>query len=174
MPELSVPMVSQTWSPPGTYWTLTQPVPLPMDMFPDLPVYEVATNQYLIDDRSVDYAALAAQQQAEMEAEGITNPPISTYSIDTNGLWIQVPTNSLATPHYFNVNVMNTIQGQPYDILTTPDLLASWSTELTVTGAVGNVTPVSLPMNGRTNLFVRARTSVSYSFYLKMFSTVTR
>jgi hypothetical protein len=166
-PELSVPQVSQTWSPPGTYWTLKQPVPLPMDMFPDLPVYEIATNQYLIDDRSVDYAALAAQQQAEMEAEGITNPPITTYSIDTNGLWIQVPTNSLATPHYFNVNVMNTIQEQPYDILTKADLLAStWATELTVTGAVGNITPVTIPMNNRTNLFVRARTSVSYSFYL--------
>ena len=61
---------------------------------------------------------------------------------------------------------MNTLQGQGYDILTTPDLLASWATELTVTGAVGNVTPVQLPMNNSTNLFVLARTSVDYSFYL--------
>jgi hypothetical protein len=146
-PELSVPQLSETWSPPGTYWALTQPAPLPMDRFPDLPVYEIATNQYVIDDRSVDYTALAEQYQAEMEAEGITNQTITTYSIDTNGLWIQVPTNGLATPGFFAVNVMNTIQGQPYDILTTPNLLGSWATELTVTGAVGNVTPVTLPIN---------------------------
>jgi hypothetical protein len=46
-PELSVPTVSQTWSPPGTYWTLKNGgAPLPVDMFPDLPVYETGTNQY--------------------------------------------------------------------------------------------------------------------------------
>ncbi len=61
---------------------------------------------------------------------------------------------------------MNTLQGQSYDILTTSDLLASWATELTVTGAVDNVTPVQVPMNGRTNLFVWARLATAYSFYI--------
>jgi len=168
-PALSVPEVSnQASHAPGTYWTLKGPaVPLPFDPYPDLPVYEVSTNRnFIIDDRSVDYQALSLLRQAENELLGLTNQPVSTYTFDTNGLWIQVPTNSLATPGYFNVNVMNTVLGQSYDILTTPDLLATWATALVVTGAVGNVTPVQLPMNTDGSLFVRVRTSVNYSFYV--------
>jgi hypothetical protein len=167
-PELSVPLFSRTnTGPEGNYWRFQGPaLPLPLDPFPELLVYQIGTNQYLIDDRSVDYPALNALLEAQAEAEGWTNPPATISLMDTNGLWIDVPTNSLAVPDYFSVNLMNTLQGQGYDILTTPDLLASWATALTVTGAVGNVTPVQVPMNNSTNLFVLARTSVDYSFYL--------
>jgi hypothetical protein len=57
---MSVPVVSTTNnSEGGTYWTMQSPVPLPGDFFPDLPVYLLdSTNRtFLIDDRSVDYAA---------------------------------------------------------------------------------------------------------------------
>lgn len=167
-PELTVPATSQPGGGPwGNYWTLKgPPIPLPFDPFADLPVYEIGTNEYLIDDRSVDYPAYFALAQAEAEAEGWTNPPATISLMDTNGLWINVPTNCLTVPDYFSVNLMNTLQGQGYDILTTSNLLASWATALTVTGAVGNVTPVQLPMNNCTNLLVAARTSVDYSFYL--------
>ena len=67
-PELSVPEVSQFFSPPGTFWTLKGGAPLPCDPFPDLPVYAIGTNNnYLIDDRSVDYDGLSLLAQAENE-----------------------------------------------------------------------------------------------------------
>jgi hypothetical protein len=137
-------------------------------MFPDLPVYEIGTNQYLIDDRSVDYAALAAQQQAVAEAEGLTNPAIIASKINTNGLWLEVPTDSLADANGFKVILHNTIQGTNYDFLTKSDLLyPTWATKLTAVAAVGNATEVELPMNAHPILFVRARVSTaSYSFYI--------
>ncbi len=171
-PELSVPELAPApHRELGTYWTLTgPPAPLPFNPFASLPAYQVSTNPiFIIDTRSVDFAALNAQQEAENEALGLTNQTLNSCpycNLDLNSLWIQVPSNSLAVPGYFAVNVMSTIEGQSYNILTTPSLPASWATELTVTGAVGNLTPVQLPMNGRTNLFVWARTSVAYSFYI--------
>ena len=167
-PALAIPEFSPTnTNPEGTFWMLTKGAPMPYNPFPALPVYQVGTNStFIVDDRSVDYAGLNAELQAENEANPITNPPVTISSIDTNGLWIQVPTNSLATNGYFAVNLMNTLEDQSYDVLTTPYLSGLWATELTVTGAVGNVTPATVPMNGRTNLFVWARTSAAYSFYL--------
>ncbi len=170
-PELSVPEVSlQTSSPAGTYWTLKgAPAPWPVNPFPDLPVYAIGTNNdWLVDDRSVDYVALNQLAQTEAQLAGLTNGTLTPYTFDANGFWIEVPTNSLATPGYFTVMIHNTIQGQSYDVLTKANdlLLPSWVTELVVTGAVGNVTPLQLAMNNRTDLFVQARTSVSFSFYL--------
>jgi hypothetical protein len=167
-PTLSVPTVSRTNnSTLGTYWTLHSGAPLPFNPYPDLPVYSVSSNQFLIDDSSVDYAALDAQMQADAEIAGLTNTPISN-PIDTNGLYLQVPTNSLATPGYFIVNVMNTVVSQSYDILTKSDLLyPTWATVLT-TNAVANVTQVQVSRSS-TNLFVWARESTgSYSFWVNM------
>jgi len=170
-PEKSVPeMASQPSGPAGTYWTLKGAlVPWPVNPYPDLPTYAIGTNNdWLVDDRSVDYMVLDQMAQAEAQLNGLTNGTVNTYTFDTNSLWIEVPPDSLATPGYFTVNVMNTIQGQSYDILTKANdlLLPSWATESVVTGAVGNVTSVQLPMNSRTNLFLWARTSVMFSFYL--------
>jgi hypothetical protein len=168
-PELRVPELSmQVDCMPGTYWTLKGAhVPWPANPFPELPVYPIGTNSFLVDDRSVDYTALAVQRQAEVEAEGLTNYTISAYTFDTNGLWLEVPTNSLADSGQFKVILHNSLQGQNYNVLTKSDLLCPmWTTELTVTGAVGSVTEAELPMNGRTDLFVRACVSTAYSFYL--------
>jgi hypothetical protein len=74
----------------GTYWTLKSPVPLPGDLFPGLPVYLLdATNRtFLIDDRSVDYAALQAQQEAS-NATNVSGGSVRANDliIDTNRLW---------------------------------------------------------------------------------------
>lgn len=169
-PELVVPEVSSSVnSAPGTYWNLTRPqVPLPFNPYPGLPVFAIGTNNnWLIDDRSVDYEALDQLAQAEAQLAGLTNGTVSIPTINTNGLWIEVPANSLATAGCFTVTIHNAIQDQSYDVLTKSNLLApTWVTALTVTGAVGNATEVQLPRNGQTNLFVWARMSGSFSFYL--------
>ena len=172
-PELSVPEVSsQSWSPAGTYWTLKNATPpLPFDPFPDLPVYAVGTNNYVIDDRSVDYPALALLNQAGAQLAGLTNGTLPTHTIDTNGLWLEFFPDSLTMfPGQFIIILHNTIQGQSYDVLTKSDLLApTWAVEQTVTRAVGNGNGnviVRLPINDRTNLFVWARLSPSYSFHI--------
>ncbi len=141
--------------------------PLPADIN-HLPIWLISSNLFLIDDRSVDYSALSEQMRENAELLGLTNGTIGNYSFDTNGLWLQVPTNSLATSDYFTVNVMNTVIGQSYDILTKSNLsLPAWTTVLT-TNAAENVTQVQVPRNG-TNLFVWARESTgSYSFYVSM------
>ncbi|MGH7976701.1 MAG: immunoglobulin domain-containing protein, partial [Limisphaerales bacterium] len=84
-------------------------------------------------------------------------------TIDTNGLYLEVPTNAYsAASNEFNVLIHNTTNGDFYDVLTKIDLLLpSWTVEETVAGAVGNVTPVTLSLNGRTNLFVWARTAAT-------------
>jgi len=136
-PELTVPEASQTPSAPGTYWVLKgASAPLPFNPFPDLPVYAINSNRvYLIDDRSVDYVALNQSMQAAAQLAGLTNETVGTYTFDTNGLWLEVPTNSLADAGQFRVILHNTIQGQNYDFLTKADLLyPMWATELTVTG----------------------------------------
>ncbi len=51
----------------GTFWfaQLTNQPPLPLNPLPDLPVYALGTNTYLVDDRAVNYVELRAEQQAE-------------------------------------------------------------------------------------------------------------
>jgi Immunoglobulin domain len=171
-PMLTVPTVSQSGGTSGTFWTLKgAPVPLPFNPYPDLPVYQISTNhEFLIDNRSVDYEMMAELEALEAIAFGATNQTFTgcaTCALDETGLlWLEVPADSLATPDYFTVALHHTVPGQAYDILTKPNLLAPWVTELVVTGAVGNITPVAVTRNTYTNKFVRARTSMAYSFYL--------
>src|SRR6185437_958638 len=78
----------------------------------------------------------------------------------TNGLWIEVPTNSLAIAGQFSVILHNTSESEPYDLLTSTNLalpLAQWIVVTSVLGATGDFTPVQLALNGQTNLFVSAR-----------------
>ena len=51
----------------GTFWTAQNPdsAPLPFNPFPDLPVYELGNGTLLLDDRTVDYPALAQQRLAQ-------------------------------------------------------------------------------------------------------------
>jgi hypothetical protein len=171
-PALAVPTVLQSGGVSGTFWTLKgAPVPLPFNPYPDLPVYQVSTNrEFIIDNRSVDYEMMAELEALEAIAFGATNQTFTgcaTCALDASGLlWLEVAADSLATPDYFTVALHHTVPGQAYDILTKPNLLAPWVTELVVTGAVGNITPVAVTRNTSTDKFVRARTSMAYSFYL--------
>jgi hypothetical protein len=161
----------------GTYWSLAHPSwpPLPGAFgtpFWNLTPYSASpmsyssmssdstasgSGFYLLDD--VDYPPSPGTN-----SDGGTNvyyfQPMGL-TIDTNGLWLEVPTNAYsAVSNYFNVLIHNTTNGDFYDVLTKTALtLPSWTVENTVTGAVGNVTPVTLNLNGRTNLFVWARTA---------------
>jgi Alpha/beta hydrolase of unknown function (DUF900) len=99
---------------------------------------------------------------SESGGGGSTNsytPGVVTYP--TNVLWIEVPTNSLATSNQFLVVLHNTIEDAPYDVLTSTNLalpLSQWTIEQSTLGVEGtNCSPVTLAMNGRSNLFVDAR-----------------
>jgi len=163
----SVPVISTSRPVSGgTFWTMQWPVvPLPEDFYPDLPVYELdATNRiFVIDDRSVDYPALQAQQTAEDATNGTVPFGLRANDliIDTNRLWLSVATNALPGSNQFNVVIHETVTGTYYDVLTKSDLLdPTWAVESTAVGAVGNETPVTLAQNDRTNLFVWARESI--------------
>lgn len=158
-------------SQPGTYWGLQNSLPpLPYNPFPQLAVYELsATNHtYLIDDRSVDYPALSqlqaeqAQMQAAMDGPVTANRPMSPLDLITSSnLWLEIPTNGLSVSNELTVILHNTVEAQLYDMLTTEALNdpITWALEQSVTGAVGTATSTQMPMNGRTNLFIRARTT---------------
>ena len=51
----------------GTFWSLQQTnwPPLPFNPFPDLPVYYLSGNSYLLDDQAVDYEALDRQRRID-------------------------------------------------------------------------------------------------------------
>ena len=145
----------------GTFWTMQSAAPLPGNFFPDLPVYVLdATNRiFLIDDRGVDYAALQARAATNGNEE--TMFALHAQLIDSNRLWLEVPTNALPGSNFFNVLIHETVAGNFYDVLTKGDLLLpTWTMAQTVTGAAGDTTPVSLPQNSRTNLFVWAREAI--------------
>ncbi len=115
---------------------------------------------YLLDD--VDYPPTPGDGGTNSGGTNIYYFQPMGQPINTNGLWLQVATNaySLAS-NYFNVLIHNTTNGDFYDVLTKANLLLpQWTVENIVTGAIGNLTPVTLSLNGRTNLFVWARTSV--------------
>ena len=163
---MSVPVLDLTnHSESGTFWTMRSAVPLPGNFYRDLPVYVLdATNRiFLIDDRSVDYAALRARQEAEAATNGLDNPVLLSglQLLDTNLLWLEVPTNALPGSNQFNVVIHQTVTGNYYDVLTKADLLLpTWGVERTVTGGGGNQTSVTLHQYGRTNLFVWAREAI--------------
>jgi hypothetical protein len=156
----TIPVISWTnASQGGAYFSLqlpTQP-PLPGNFFPSLPVYTLdATNHiYVVDDRSVDFQALAAQEATNGFGESYS---LTSYDlIDTNQLWLEVPTNALPGSNVFTVVIRHTTAGKYYDLLTKTDLtLTNWTVEQTVT-ATSAATPATLWQNDRTNLFVWAR-----------------
>ena len=75
-PELSVPLFSLTNTGPwGNYWRFQGPaLPLPLDPFPELLVYQIGTNEFLIDDRSVDYPALNCTAGGRGRGRGLDQP----------------------------------------------------------------------------------------------------
>ncbi|HEV2330541.1 MAG TPA: immunoglobulin domain-containing protein [Verrucomicrobiae bacterium] len=165
----------------GTYWSLAHPEwpPLPeafgtpfwnltpshsasamsaSAMSADSTASTGSSGFYLLDD--VDYPPAPGSTNSDGGTNIYYFPPMG-FTINTNGLWLEVPTNAYSlSSNYFNVLIHNTTNGDFYDVLTKVNLLLpQWTVENTVTGAVGHLTPVTLGLNGRTNLFVWARTS---------------
>lgn len=146
----------------GTFWSLqrsNQP-PWPTRIFPELPTYQLSSNHFIVDDRSVDYAALhllRLAQQSTNEPPNIQSMSLFDYSSTTN-LWLEIPTNGVVS-NIVNLIVHNTVQDLPYGLLTKTDLsFPYWLGEQTITGAVGNATSAVLQQNNRTNLYIWART----------------
>lgn len=154
-PALTVPVFSQINSGPrgGTFWTLTEPAPLPFDPFPDLPLYEIGPNQFVIDDRSVDYAALDASS-ATVSANGMvamddSGPPLpgggggdTNYNYNGTQYTYTLPPGLKITPPVLtNGNVGVSIYDQdpsiPYDIYYCTNLASAVPWTLVSHGIVG-------------------------------------
>jgi len=153
-PALSVPVLSQVGSRSGTYWTLTEPVPLPFDPFPELPVYEIGSGQFVIDDRSVDYTALNTRSTTvsanSLMAMDASSPPFpGGGSGDTNGYsyngtqytYTLPPGLKITPPVFTNGNVSVSIYDQdpsvPYDIYYCTNLASAIPWTLVSHGIVG-------------------------------------
>jgi hypothetical protein len=183
MNDLSaMPLIWPTNLPNGgvgkTYWSLAHPGWPPLPTPSGTPFWNLTSDS----TTSMSSSAMSADS-ASSESSGfylmddVDYPPIpGTNSnggtnvvyfqpmgqpINTNGLWLEVPTNAYSmASNVFDVLLHNTTNGDWYDILTKTDLLLpQWTVEDSVTGAIGNLTPITLSLNGRTNLFVWARTS---------------
>jgi hypothetical protein len=120
--------------------------PLPLNPLPDLPVYALDDDQFLYDDREVDYGQPLAKAPALIEM-GSAN-----YDCD---LWLEI---SPAPPASVLVTVHNTVPGKRYELLSKQDLNATaWMPEQTVFGTTGqNWTQATVPMMGRPALFLIA------------------
>ena len=178
--EQSIPVTATGPSaerPSGTYWSLqnTQ-LPMPFDPFPELPVYAIdPTNRiFLVDDRSVDFPALQAQQeeQAQIRAMAMDAPSLGEGGGDegTNGsftsnyttadygtnLWLEI-TN--IADGAVDLLLHNTQPEVPYELLSKQTLLdAQWISEGMVTGVDNDIlTPATVNIGERTDsLFIRA------------------
>ena len=109
-----------------------------------------------MDDSSVDYSVLQSKSAMVMNSEATPTTPTSTPGIgDGCGLWLGINvTNDLVI-----LTLNNTRQGQTYSIWSTEDLtvaITNWTLETNVPGEVGSLTLTTIPMNGRTNLFLSA------------------
>jgi hypothetical protein len=161
-PARTLPVINATnGSVGGTYFSLqfSRQPPSPGNFFPALPVYALDTSNriFLIDDRSVDFSALEVLAAAAAKTNVIQ---LTRSEIDTNQLWLDVPTNALTGSNLFKVVIRHTTAGKYYDVLTKTDLtLPHWTVEQYVT-ANSAATPVTLTQDERTNLFVWAREAV--------------
>jgi hypothetical protein len=157
-------------SPPGTYWSLrTNLPPFAWNPFPALPFYPIdGTNPvYVFDDRSVDYQALfqQAQDQVQTNGGGMACSPLLSSLDFTNSteLWLEIPKGGVDESN-LSVIVHNTSVGQAYTMLTKQSLNdASWVEEQLLYGTNGIFTPTQLQINGRTDIFVWARSGVPTS-----------
>ena len=154
-PALTVPVVSQRNSGPvgGTFWTLTEPAPLPFDPYPDLPLYQVGANEFVIDDRSVDYAALNSSSVTvsanSVQALTASSPPLpgdgsgsTNYGTDLTSYTYTLPPGLKITPPVLtNGNASVSIYDQdpsvPYDIYYCTNLASAIPWTLVSHGIVG-------------------------------------
>jgi hypothetical protein len=182
--EQSIPIMAVGPSaeyPPGTYWGMqgTWP-PFPFNPFPELPVYVIdPTNRvFLVDDRSVDFAGLQAQQEEQAQSMAMTAnlmgvPPMpgdgggegtNTYTLNGFGSAVDYGTNLwIAQVGIVSNNLVGMLSNSSpdisYEIQTRTNLAqGDWNSEGFILGSeTTNWTPLSVVQGGRTNLFVRIR-----------------
>lgn len=142
--------------------------PLPGDPLM-LPVWEIDSNLFLIDDTNFDYAAAqakAAKMAGGMQAmdEGSGGGFSPDFSFPSNVLWLQINGVSNGLVH---LTLNNTTNGVQYQILSTITLsnapLSSWNAEgpLFWGSVSSNWTATTIMQNGRSNLFMAARSWTS-------------
>lgn len=128
----------------GTFWSLqrsggkTAMPPLPYNPFPDLPVYYLGHgNAYLVDDSSVDYAAIYQQREEERQLRKLAldfgllgmaeyyeleggGEPMALYSYLSSDLWIEILAMTNSTSY---LTLHGTRQDYLYQLLSKETLL---------------------------------------------------
>lgn len=141
LPETNFAQTAPSPMPPGSaFYSYQHPdyPPFPVNLFPDLPVYQVDPKVYVIDDRSVDYGPsmmittssggppVPGPGGGQPQPPPILSPHSSTLGL-TN-LWVNI---SLSPPTNFFLDVFNTTPGVQYGIgaksSIDPDPFNTWS-----------------------------------------------
>jgi hypothetical protein len=153
----AVPTLGVFWSVQKIYWP---PVPFNWTVGrDDVQIYRAGTNDWVIDDRSVDYSA----DQASLALNSPTmddltggNDKLPLYP--TNSLWLEITSLDL-TNGTVDLTVHGTKTGHIYELWTKTNLTqTAWTTEASLHGAESQAfTSAMVPFLGRTNLFVWAR-----------------
>jgi hypothetical protein len=156
--RLSVASVSNGWvnlilhgTTPGTNYVLLSKQTLAAPSWSNAGTLTGTTNQ----NWTPVSVPVGAQSSYFFQAQSAAGQTTST------NLWLEIPTNGLATPGQLTVVIHNTLPDQFYDVLTNSSLAVPglWNVQQSVFGAAGDSTTVQLPMNGPA-LFVRARFGV--------------
>lgn len=147
----------------GNFYSVQRPgyPPLPVNPFPDLPVYDLGNNWFLVDDTAVDYTALASSMGASPQEDNPQEPSGAPFSYGCGEFWLEIaPTNGAAVL----LTLRNTHPGHTYTIWSLTDLgQTNWVAETNLTGAAGDFTQTAIPMGQRTNLFFRASEARVYA-----------
>lgn len=151
----------------GTYYSAANPQwpPLPGNLS-GLPAWSLGNGAYLLDDLNVSGGGFHAMDDSSPlypssgggtnEGGYITN--YFSYSLPTNGLWLQV--SNIANGN-INVN-LNGATDYVYAVLSSTNLgagttFSNWNIETEVfPGANTNSMPLAVAMNGRNSLFLSA------------------
>ncbi len=158
--EETTPLPAESFPRGATFWSaknINYP-PLPSNIN-NLPAWNLGGGNWLLADQDFDYAALEQQNTAmhmlsramglEMDNQDIAG---SSYTIDTNGLFLEI-TGINSGAAWFN---LHNSTNQVYAIWSTTDLLAGWSVAAEVWPTNSEVMPFTVPTLERQNLFVRA------------------
>jgi len=162
----------------GTFWSLQQMAPFPSDPA-GVDVWQMADGSFLLDDLNFDYGALSANSMGKHAMGSGLSGPVSFG--DGGGTFRpEDRTNSIPVPQY-GTNLWiaqtavasgyltgigsNTLPGVSYTIQSFTDMTqvaTGWQNEGAIVGSgLTNWTPLSVPQNNRTNLFIRLRSELS-------------
>jgi hypothetical protein len=158
--EATTPLPAESVPQSGTFWSaqnINDP-PFPSNIN-NLPAWDFGGGNWLLADQDFDYAALEQQMAAmrmlsramglEMDNQEVAD---NSYTIDPNGLWLEITGVSNGAA-WFN---LHNSTNQVYAIWNTTDLLANWNVVTEVWPTNSTVMPFSVPMLERQNLFLRA------------------